>query len=299
MVQRPEPDLALKSIDKVLVTGASGFIGRHLVARLDQLGKQVVCVSRQHGLDISHENLPLQGVGHVFHLAARTGVPDAWRSPLDYLSTNALGTARILEQCRGHCSVTFISAYVYGNPGGAPISETDPVDVQNPYALSKMLAEQICNFYASSYNLQVVILRPFNVYGPGQSPNFIVPIILTQILDPLRPEIHVNDLEPSRDYLYISDMVEAIIVSSRAPRGSIFNVGSGIAYSVEELIQRACAAARIYKPYQAVGEKRRNEIGTTCADIRRLNKIVGWSPKISIDAGLSLVVESLTDRCKQ
>jgi nucleoside-diphosphate-sugar epimerase len=299
MVQSSEPGLALKNIDKVLVTGASGFIGRHLVARLDQLGKQVVCVSRQHGLDISRDNLPLEGVGHVFHLAARTGVPDAWRSPLDYLSTNALGTARILEQCRGHCSVTFVSGYVYGNSGGVPISETDPVDVQNPYALSKILAEQICDFYVRSYKVPVVTLRPFNIYGPWQSTSFLIPFILAQVLDPYQPEVQVNDLEPSRDYLYVSDVVEAIIMSARAPGGALFNVGSGMAYSVEQLIQRACSAAGIDKPYRSLGEKRRNEIGTTCADISRLRETVGWRPKVSIDAGLRLVIESMIRRCGQ
>jgi nucleoside-diphosphate-sugar epimerase len=111
----------------VLVTGASGFIGRHLVARLDQLGKRVVRVSRQDGFDILRDKLPVQGVDHVFHLAARTGVPEAWRSTLDYLDTNVLGTARMLEQCRDQCSVTFVSGYVYGNPRRLPISEIDPI----------------------------------------------------------------------------------------------------------------------------------------------------------------------------
>ena len=286
----------LEGVHKVLVTGASGFIGQHLVAHLNQIGKRVVAVSRTHGLDVTRDKLPLHGVGHVFHLAGKTGVVEAWRSPLDYLDTNAFGTARVLEQCRGHCSVTFVSGYVYGSPRRVPIRERDPVDIQNPYALSKLLAEQICGFYARFYEVPVVALRLFNVYGPGQDTSFLIPFILKQILDPRQPEIRVRDLKPSRDYVYVSDAIESIVMASHAAGGSVFNIGYGTSYTVEEIIERASMAAGIYKPYRSSGEKRRHEIDRTRADISAFRKAVGWRPKVSIDDGLRLMIESMLRR---
>src|SRR5438270_91180 len=149
----------------VLVTGASGFIGRALAARLEQTGQSVVRVSRAHGFDILRDGLPLDGVRHVFHLAARTGVAESWDEPVAYFDANALGTARVLEQCRRHgCGMTFLSAYVYGPPQRLPIAETEPVEPNNPYALSKSIGEQLCAFYSRFYGLPVVALRAFNVY---------------------------------------------------------------------------------------------------------------------------------------
>jgi nucleoside-diphosphate-sugar epimerase len=298
-MERRGSESMLGGIDKVLVTGASGFIGQHLVAHLDQIGKRVVPVSRAYGLDITRDKLPLDDVGHVFHLAGRTGVIDAWHSPLDFLETNALGTARVLEQCRGRCSVTFVSGYVYGSLKRVPTRERDPVAIQNPYALSKLLAEQICAFYAHFYQVPVVALRLFNVYGPGQDTRFLIPLIVQQILDPRQPEIRVQDLKPSRDYLYVSDAVEAIIMASAAAPGAVFNIGYGASYSVEEIIKRASIAAGIYKPYRAIGEKRRQEIDNTRADVSAFRKAVGWRPKVSIDDGLRLMIEGMLRRCKQ
>jgi nucleoside-diphosphate-sugar epimerase len=289
----------LRDIDKVIVTGASGFIGQHLVAHLEQIGRRVVPVSRTHGIDITRDRLPLEGVSHVFHLAGKTGVVEAWRSPIDYLETNAFGTARILEQCRGRCSVTFVSGYVYGTPKRLPIREQDPVDIQNPYALSKLLAEQMCEFYTRFYEIPVVALRLFNVYGPRQDTSFLIPGILKQILDPLQAEVRVQDLEPKRDYVYVSDAVAGIVMAAHAPAGSVFNIGYGTSYSVEEIIGRANRAAGVHKPYRSSGAKRPHEIDETCADISALRDAVGWRPKVSIDDGLRLTVESMIRACKR
>jgi nucleoside-diphosphate-sugar epimerase len=284
----------LAGVEKIVVTGASGFVGRHLVERLKELGKEVVAVSRSSGIDVIHNSLPLKGVGHVFHLAARTGVVRAWQDPLGFLETNTFGTARVLEQCRvGACPITFVSAYVYGVPSRVPIRETDRVDANNPYALSKHLAEQVCTFYARFYGLHVVTLRLFNIYGPGQEREFLIPSIVDQVLDEGRPEIEVKDLDPSRDYVYVSDAVEGILAAAGAATGSIFNLGSGVAHSVEEIIKRVSAAAGIVKPYRATGEKRTNEIDRTAADVSALRSAVGWEPRVSIDDGLRCVIEGM------
>src|SRR5262249_59357336 len=112
-----------------------------------------------------------------------------------------------------------------------PSREQDPVDIQNPYALSKLLAERICEFYARFYEVPVVTLRLFNVYGPGQDPSFLIPFILEQILDPRQPEVRVQDLKPSRDYVYVSDAIEAIVMPSQPLRPSVFNIGYATPYT--------------------------------------------------------------------
>jgi nucleoside-diphosphate-sugar epimerase len=288
----------LSGIDRVLVTGASGFIGHHLAMRLESMGKAVVRISRTIGIDVTRDDLPLKRVGHVFHAAARTGVVDAWKDPLGYLNVNTFGTARVLEQCRHHgCGMTFISGYVYGVPQRLPIRESDRIDANNPYALSKYLAEQVCSFYARTYGVSVVALRIFNVYGPGQDDNFLIPLVVRQILDPYCSEIEVKDLAPSRDYVYVSDAVDGILLSTRAPQGSAFNLGSGQAYSVEDIIKRASAAAGIHKPYRDRGDRRRNEIDRTVADISSLHDAVGWFPRTSIDRGLSAVIDNMRSQC--
>src|SRR5262249_56610967 len=109
-------------------------------------------------------------------------------------------------------------------------------------------------FYARFYEVPVVTLRLFNVYGPGQDPSFLIPFILEQILDPRQPEVRVQDLKPSRDYVYVSDAIEGIVMASQALGASVFNIGYGTSYTVEELIKRASTAARIYKHYRSTEE---------------------------------------------
>jgi nucleoside-diphosphate-sugar epimerase len=121
----------------------------------------------------------------------------------------------------------------------------------------------------------------------------LIPSILGQILDPLQPEVRVKDLEPSRDYVYVSDAIQALLMTSRAAPGSVFNVGSGVSYTVEDIITRASAAAGIFKPYRATGERRTQEILHTCADISAIRQAVGWEPKVAFDEGLRLMIESM------
>jgi nucleoside-diphosphate-sugar epimerase len=288
-------DEILAGVDTVLVTGASGFVGRHLCDRLEALGKTVIRTSRGAGMDLTKDQLPLQGVGHVFHAGARTGVPAAWEDPAGFIETNTLGTVRVLDQCRRYgCGLSFLSAYIYGNPQRIPIRETDSIDANNPYALSKYLAEQACYFFAQTYHVKVVSLRLFNVYGPGQGPNFLIPFIIEQAVNPVCDKIEVMDLRPSRDYIYINDVIEAILQSTRASSGSVFNVGSGCAHSVEEVIKLACEAAGVNKPYFGKAQPRQNEIDLTKADISAIYDAVGWKPQTTLAAGLREMVKSRT-----
>ncbi len=234
----------------------------------------------------------------MFHAAGRISVPDAWREPLSFLEANAFGTARVLEQCRVHgCGMTLVGAYIYGVPEHLPISETNPVNANNPYALSKFLAEQMCGFYAQHFGVRAAILRLFNIYGPGQDERLLIPFIVRQLLDPACAAVEVMDLNPKRDYVHVADVVEAILQSTRAEPGAIFNVGSGEAISVEEIIRRAGKLAGVEKPYCDKGARRRNEIDSTIADISRIHAAIGWQPRVSFDQGLLGVIEDMRTRC--
>lgn len=290
----------LDGIDAVAVTGASGFIGNALAERLEGLGKRVVRISRHTGIDLALAAPPLDGVGHIFHAAGRTGVVAAWDDPVGYLEVNALGTARVLEQCRRlACGITFASGYIYGKPNRLPITEDHSVDANNPYAFSKYIGEKICLFFHKTYGVPVVIVRLFNVYGPGQKPDFLIPLVINQILDPKRPEIEVMDLSPRRDYIHISDVVDGILLSTHAAPGSVFNLGSGEAHSVEDVIRLASAAAGTVKPYHDRGSRRRGEIDSTVADISALKRAVGWCPRVSLAAGLRELVHDMRQQCER
>jgi nucleoside-diphosphate-sugar epimerase len=121
----------------------------------------------------------------------------------------------------------------------------------------------------------------------------VIPHIVEQFLDSKRRVVLVKDLAPSRDYVYISDAIEGIILASQAASGSVFNIGSGTTYTVEEIITRVSKVSGIRKPYRATGQKRPREIDQTCADVTAFRKAVGWRPEVSINKGLRLVIESM------
>lgn len=288
----------LSGIDRVLVTGATGFVGRHLVARLKAMGKAVVALSRTTGFDLASDSAPLDGVGHVFHAAALVGVGESWRDPAGYLNVNAMGTARLLEQCRAAgCGFTLVGGYVYGVPERLPIRETDRVRPNNPYALSKLMAEQLSQFYADYCGVPAAMLRVFNIYGPGQDERMLIPFIVRQLLDPRQDAIEVMDLAPRRDYVHIADVVDAILAVSQGQAGRVFNVGSGLSWSVEEIIRKVRQISGISKPYRGRDIRRTEEIDDTVADIGHIREAVGWSPRIGFDQGLAQVIEDMRVRC--
>ena len=183
--------------NEILVTGASGFVGRRLVAALEGRGLAVKKHSDGDG-DIATCPLPMDGVGHVFHLAARTFVPDSWKDPRPFYQTNVMGAVNVLEHCRRHqSSLTLISSYVYGQPQRLPIAEDHPLSAPNPYAHTKILAEEAARFYERNFGLSLVIVRPFNIYGPGQTGPFLIPSIVRQVLDPPVDAVRVQISAPS------------------------------------------------------------------------------------------------------
>ena len=222
----------------------------------------------------------------VVHLAARSFVPDSWNQPAEYLHTNLLGTVQALEFCRlSGARLVFLSSYMYGATESIPIPETAELAVRSPYALSKMFAEKACQFYLENLGTKVTILRPFNVYGAGQIDTFLVPWIINQVRS--GGTIHVKDLEPRRDYIYIKDLVTAIICAiNQNTSGGVFNIGSGSSYSVAELIATIQRLLSTTRPVISSTERRPGEIMNTVADITAAARGLGWAPHFSLQDGL-------------
>lgn len=275
----------------ILVTGAAGFIGRALCRALRLRGHEVAELSSRDG-DIA-EPATLSHIGpvdHVFHLAGRTFVPDSWNDPLGFQRVNMLGTANVLEFCRAHgARSTFVSAYLYGVPERLPVSEACVPQPNNPYALSKHLAEQACAFYATHHDIDVTVIRPFNIFGPGQKAHFLIPQVVSQVR--AHRAIHVKDLAPRRDYIYIDDLVDALVRTMGGPGGyNVFNIGSGSSLSVAELIAAIQFVAGTELPVISEGKVRPNEINDVYADIGKARNLLGWAPSLTFQQGIERMI---------
>jgi nucleoside-diphosphate-sugar epimerase len=230
----------------------------------------------------------------VFHLAGRSFVPESWQHPLQFYQTNVMGAANVLEFCRSAgATLTLISSYVYGQPEHLPITEDDPVSPFNPYAHSKILGEQVAEFYARAFGVKTTIIRPFNLYGPGQDSRFLIPLLIAQALDPARAAVEFADGRPKRDYLYIDDFVE-LLIATIGHAGSVYNAGAGSSISVQDLAEAICRAAGVVKPCISRGEERPNEVFDVVADITRAAQVFGWSPQTSLSQGLSATISSMS-----
>lgn len=278
--------------ERVVVTGAGGFLGRSLVARLRLEGVDVVPLGRATGFSLLQDEMPLAGVSHVFHLAGETGVVEAWEDPARFHLVNSHGTVRILDQCRrAGCSVTYVGAYIYGIPQHLPIGEDHPVSPNNPYAFSKWLAEQACEWYSATYAMAITALRLFNVYGAGQSDRFLVTRVIEQVLDPDVPAIELMDLAPRRDYLFVDDAVEALLRSRPGNGYQVFNVGSGSSHSVSEVVNEVMQLTGITKPVVDMKMARSSEIPDVRADCSRINAACGWAPRFDLRSGIHAMLE--------
>ncbi len=291
----PEPALSSKQDlpGRIVVTGETGFIGRRLAARLEALGVEVAGFSRSTGGDLLAGDLLLEGAGHVFHLGGLSFVPDSWTDPANYHLVNTHGTVRVLDQCRrAGVPMTFISTFVYGAGAPVPVSEDFPPRPANPYAWSKLAAEDACRFFAANFGMDVTVLRLFNAYGPGQKGSFLIPTIARQAVDPSVKEIVVADLAPRRDFVHVDDVVEAMISTIGMSGGGTYNVGSGRSYSIGDVIAACLKAAGTDKPYSDRGERRENEVMDVIADISALTAATGWRPQIGFEQGMQSVIEA-------
>lgn len=280
---------------KILVTGSTGFVGRNLVESLRMRGLDVVTLNdhRGHSLDVRdwQQIKEVEGVGTVYHLAAITSIPYSFENPRETFEINVAGTVNVLELCRLRKveKVVFASSYLYGQPQYLPIDEKHPLNPTNPYAVSKALAEDVCRAYHEYYGLRCVILRLFNVYGKGQSGNFLISSILKQLVT---RRIELLDPEPRRDFLHITDGVNAFIKAAdySASGFEVFNIGSGTSYRVSDVVDLAVKLAGVKCSVVYKNERRTSEIMDTVADISKAKRLLQWQPQVSFEDGLRDVI---------
>lgn len=308
---------------KVLVTGACGFIGSHLVERLLEEGPEVrafVCYNSFNSwgwLDrIPSEALKsvevvtgdirdphgvkkaVEGAEVVFHLAALIGIPYSYRSPESYMETNVKGTLNVLQAAR-EASVERVvvtsTSEVYGTARYAPIDEEHPRQAQSPYAATKIAADSLAESFVRSFSQDILIARPFNTYGPRQSARAIIPTIITQLLSGNR-ELKLGALHPTRDFVFVKDTAEGFvrIAKSEAEPGTEINIATGQEISVRSL---AGAIAEITgQDAEFIRDESRvrasgSEVERLCGSVERLKKITGWTPARTLEEGLMETVE--------
>lgn len=278
-------------VKQILVTGSSGFIGQRLVNTLRVKG-YVVHEFDQHIGDIASYQFTYDQLDHVVHLASLVFVPDSWENPHSFYHTNVMGTVNVLELCRKlNCPITYLSSYVYGTPHYLPVDENHPLFPASPYNHSKLLAEDTCRYYSDTFGFPATIFRPVNVFGPNQNPIFLIPKIIKQLFDPAVDTIEVIDLRPKRDFLFIDDLIHAVIKSFAQQKFDIFNIGSGYSVSVEDLIKTIIQASGISKPYSAPNTERKNETWDVYNDISKIRNKMGWQPGTSFNEGIKICID--------
>ena len=277
----------------ILVTGSSGFIGKHLVKSLRE--KEYIVYEFDHDQgDIADFKFQFSRLDHIVHLASLIFIPASWEDPQSFYRTNVMGVVNVLETCRKYnCSLTYISSYVYGTPKYLPVDEKHPVNPSSPYNHSKLIAEDICRFYSGAFHIPVTIFRPVNVYGPGQRADFLIPKIIAQVLDPSIEAVEVMDLRPKRDYLYVDDFINAIILSFGQQDYDIFNISSGHSISVEDIILTIINQSDSNKSYSAKNVQRTNEIWDVSADHSKLSSQMKWFPQTSFEEGIGNCINAL------
>ncbi|MCK0207788.1 GDP-mannose 4,6-dehydratase [Starkeya koreensis] len=276
---------------RLLVTGGWGFLGKHVRALLAR-EELTVIAPRRDELDVTREFPDLGAFDVLIHLAGRTFVPDSWQRPGLFWQVNAGGTINALDACRRHgAAMVLVSAYGYGNPDSLPIPEETVLRPTNPYAFSKVAAEEACRYYAKDLGVPAVILRPFNIYGPGQDERFLVPSVLRQALAPDVAAVELADCAPRRDYVHIDDVARAVVTAAlREEKAGVFNIGSGRSHSVGEVARLILDAAGVSKPIVDRKQTRPNEIMDTVADISAAARELDWRPRTSLEAGLAALV---------
>ena len=312
---------------KVLVTGADGFIGSHLVERLVELGAEVraLCLYTSRGThgwldevpaevrdavdlrlgDVRDPGLVRDLVADrelVLHLASLIAIPYSYLAPASYVETNVIGALNVLEAVRasGATMINTSTSEVYGTPETVPITEQHPLRAQSPYAASKIAADKLCESYAASYGVDAATLRPFNTFGPRQSFRAVIPTVLGQLLAGA-DEVRLGNVAPRRDFTYVSDTVEGFLRAAEVGLrpGETVQLGTGTTVSVGEVVERCRAItgsdARIVVDDERV-RRGGSEVEMLLSDPSVARERLGWAPQVDLDEGLRRTVAWLAER---
>lgn len=308
---------------KVLVTGADGFIGSHLTETLVERGYEVRAFTFYNSfntwgwLDSLPHNIKkeieiqsgdirdpngvrnaMEGIESVFHLAALIAIPFSYHSPDSYVDTNIKGTLNVLQAARslgtGKVLVTSTSE-VYGSAKYIPIDENHPFQGQSPYSATKIGADRLAESFYRSFSLPVVIVRPFNTYGPRQSARAVIPTVISQLLTGIE-EIHLGSLSPTRDFNYVKDTVNGFIEIERSEKtiGEEINIASQSEVSIgelaSELIHRINPNARISCDAQRLRPEK-SEVVRLMGSNKKLKELTDWKPEYPLALGLEKTID--------
>jgi len=312
---------------QVLVTGAGGFIGSHLVELLVARGARVRAAvhynsrdDRGHlelltpavadalevvSLDIQDAyavDRAVDGCAIVFHLAALIGIPYSYAAPASYIDTNVRGTLHVLEAARRHRTPRVVhtsTSEVYGTARSTPIDEEHPLQAQSPYAASKIAADKLAESYHRSFDLPVATLRPFNAYGPRQSARAVIPTIVTQLASGART-VRLGHLAPIRDYTFVTDTARAFVAvaESDAAVGQVSNAGAGRGIAIGALAERIRARMGVDAEIVADAGRMRpeaSEVFELVAATANIRERTGWQPEVGLDEGLDRVIAFVRD----
>jgi len=302
---------------KVLVTGAGGFIGSHLVERLLELGADVRAFVRYNSrnswgwldevsetaksavevitgdiADRERVELAMRGREVVFHLAALIGIPYSYEAPESYVRTNVTGTLNVLMAAlrAGVSRVVHTStSEVYGTAQYTPVDESHPLQAQSPYSATKIAGDMLAESFYRSFGLPVAVVRPFNTYGPRQSLRAVVPTIILQAL--AGGPVRLGSLHPTRDLTFVKDTVEGFLRVGEHPAaiGRVTNIGSGFEISVYDLVREIGAVLGVDLVVVQEEERIRpttSEVERLLCDNRRAIQELGWWPRYSLREGL-------------
>jgi NAD dependent epimerase/dehydratase len=307
---------------RVLVTGAGGFIGSHLVERLVREGSRVRAMVRYNArgswgnlefvpkdvrnnievyagdvTDSSSVRTAVQGCEMVFHLAALIGIPYSYLAPQSYVATNIMGTVNVLNAAREFSVAKVVhtsTSETYGTAIYTPVDEKHPLQGQSPYSASKIGADKIAESFYLSFGVPVATVRPFNVFGPRQSARAVIPTVISQLISGNK-KIRLGSLSPIRDFTYVQDTVSGFlaVASSEKALGQVINIGSGTAVTIgetaEQIIKLIGTEASIEVDAKRVRPEGSEVMELLCNN-SKAKELLGWEPRISLRDGLQRVI---------
>ncbi len=310
----------------VLVTGAGGFIGSHLTEHLVELNASVKAFVRYNSrndwgllellpkqsldqIEVIMGNLTDADAIHhasnqvdvIFHLGSLIAIPYSYIHPSETIETNILGTLNVLMAAKKNSIEKIVhtsTSEVYGTAKYVPIDENHPLQGQSPYSASKIGADKIAESFYRSFEQPIAIIRPFNTYGPRQSARAVIPTIITQALT--KEKVFLGSLHPTRDYTYVKDVVEGFIKVAESSKsvGEEINIGSNFEISIRNLANKIISltgenAEIIADPVRVRPQD--SEVERLWCDNTKAEKLLGWSPTISLEEGLKNTMEWISD----
>lgn len=308
---------------KVLVTGAGGFIGSHLVEALIKKGCKVRAFvhynsfNRWGWLDYVDKKIKdsveiftgdvrdpngvreaMKNIDVVFHLAALIGIPYSYHSPDTYVDTNIKGTLNILQAARELKIEKIIhtsTSEVYGTAQFVPITEEHPINPQSPYSATKSGADFLALSFYRSFNLPVAVIRPFNTYGPRQSARAVIPTIITQVKSG-KKKIKIGSLHPTRDFTYVKDTADGFIKIAESDNslGKVLNAGNNTEISIKNLVE--LIAKLLNTEIEVITDENRlrpeeSEVERLWADTRKIKELTAWRPEYTLEKGLKETIK--------